>query len=91
MKTFEQLQQDLREAKDSFLQVDGVGKDKWIVDRVFPGVSLSGGQIAGPFKKKDQALKKAKQIARATGEKVEIHPAPATGRGGPEVLRKRKS
>ncbi len=75
---------------DSFLSVDGVGKDKWIVDRIFPSRPRSGGQVGSPFKKKSQALKKAKQIARATGEEVKIHPAPATGKGGPEVLRKKR-
>ena len=95
MKTFEQFQQDLREAAvnepttDSWLVVDNIGKDKWIIDRWTPSNPRTGGMVGSPFKKKGQALKAAKKLARLTGEEVKI------GRtrtfGGPEVLRKRKS
>jgi len=73
---------------DSWLVVDGIAKDKWIVDRFVPNRPRSGGMVGSPFKKKSQALKKAKEIARATGEEVKIGRAPALG--GPEVLRKKR-
>ncbi len=95
MKTFEQFREYLREAaaneptSDSWLVVDNTGKDKWIIDRWVPSNLRSGGMVGTPFKKKGQALKAAKKLARLTGEEVKI------GRtrtfGGPEVLRKRKS
>ena len=76
---------------NSHLVVDNIGKDKWIVDRVVPSNprDRSGGMQGSPYKKKSQALKAAKTIARGTGEEIKISPARTFG--GPEVLRKRKS
>ena len=96
MKTFEQFREYLREAvaneptSDSWLVVDNTGKDKWIIDRWVPSNLRSGGTVGTPFKKKGQALKAAKKIARTTGEDVKIGRAWPKG-GGPEVLRKKKS
>ncbi|MEK0339003.1 MAG: hypothetical protein QQN46_02090 [Nitrosopumilus sp.] len=77
---------------DSFLKVYGVSNDEWIVDRFVKGNPRhrSGGRQGVPYKKKGQALKAAKKIARTTGEEVKIGRAWPKG-GGPEVLRKKKS
>ena len=97
MKSFKQFQADLREAAEptpgpgvSRLVVDNIGKDKWIVDRFVAGNprALSGGMQGSPYKKKGQAVKAAKKIARTTGEEIKIG-KPRTF-GGPEVLRKKK-
>ncbi len=98
MKTFEQFQEDLREATGtgpgpgvSHLVVDNIGKDKWIVDRWVKGDPRArfGGMQGSPYKKKGQALTAARKIARTTGEDIKMNPARTFG--GPEVLRKKKS
>lgn len=102
MKSFEQFQQDLREAREtaelkpgpgvSHLVVDGIGIDKWIVDRFVPSDARApfGGMQGSPHKKKRQALKAAKKIARTTGEEIKIGRKAPTGPTGPETLRARK-
>ena len=54
---------------DSWIEVDGLASDVWVVDRVFPRKDEAD-RLAGPFKKKGQALKAARQIVRQTGEKL---------------------
>ena len=54
---------------DSWIEVDGLASDVWVVDRVFPRKDEAD-RLAGPFKKKRQALKKAREIVRETGEKL---------------------
>lgn len=93
MKSFEQFQRDLREAAneptaDSWLVVDNIGKDKWIIDRWLPSPSRGGGMVGSPYKKKGQAVKAAKKLAKLTGEEVKISKARTFG--GPEVLRKKR-
>ncbi len=54
---------------DSFVEVDGLASDVWVVDRVFPRKDEAD-RLAGPFKKQRQALKAARLIVRETGEKL---------------------
>ncbi len=58
---------------DSFVEVDGLASDVWVVDRVFPRKDEAD-RIAGPFKKQRQALKAARAIVRETGEKLKLDP-----------------
>ncbi len=57
---------------DSFIEVDGLAKDVWVVDRVFNKDEAD--RIGKPFKKKGQAVRKAREIARETGEKLMLDP-----------------
>ena len=54
---------------DSFVEVDGLARDVWVVDRVFPSKDEAD-RIAGPFKKQRPAIKVARDIVRQTGEKL---------------------
>ena len=54
---------------DSWIEVDGLASDVWVVDRVFTRKDEAD-RLAGPFKKKRQDLKKAREIVRETGEKL---------------------
>ncbi len=56
---------------DSFIEVDGLARDVWVVDRVFPSKDEAD-RIAGPFKKKRPAIKAARDIVRETGEKLKF-------------------
>ena len=58
---------------DSWIEVDGLASDVWVVDRVFPRKDEAD-RLAGPFRKKRQALKKAREIVRETGEKLFLDP-----------------
>ena len=58
---------------DSFVEVDGLAPDVWVVDRVFPRKDEAD-RIAGPFKKQRQAMKAAREIVRGTGEKLMLDP-----------------
>lgn len=60
---------------NSWIEVDGLSKtgDFWVVDRVFPRLDEAD-RLAGPFRKKRQAIKKAKEIVRETGEKLFFDP-----------------
>jgi len=58
---------------DSFVEVDGLASDVWVVDRVFPRKDEAD-RIAGPFRKKRHALRKAREIVRETGEKLMLDP-----------------
>ncbi len=71
---------------DSWIEVDGLSKlgDVWVVDRVFPRKDEAD-RIAGPFIKKRQAVKKARDIVRETGEKLFFDP---DGPDGPLPARK---
>lgn len=64
---------------DSFVEVDGLARDVWVVDRVFPSKDEAD-RIAGPFKKQRPAIKAARQIVRQTGEKLKFD---ADGPDGP--------
>ncbi len=55
--------------QDSWIEVDGLAHDVWVVDRVFPRKDEAD-RLAGPFKKKRHALRKARDIVRETGEKL---------------------
>ncbi len=58
---------------DSWVEVDGLASDAWVVDRVFPRKDEAD-RLAGPFKKKRHALRKAREIVRETGEKLFLDP-----------------
>lgn len=58
---------------NSFVEVDGLAKDVWVVDRVFPRQD-NADRIGGPFRKKRQAISKARDIVRDTGEKLMLDP-----------------
>ena len=58
---------------DSWIEVDGLASDVWVVDRVFPRKDEAD-RLAGPFRKKRQALKAARQIVSQTGEKLFLDP-----------------
>jgi len=58
---------------DSFVEVDGLARDVWVVDRVFPSKDEAD-RIAGPFKKQRPAIKAARDIVRKTGEKLKFDP-----------------
>ena len=53
---------------DSWVEVDGLAKDVWVVDRVFNKDEAD--RIAGPFRKQRQAMSKAREITKQTGEKL---------------------
>lgn len=54
---------------DSWVEVDGLAKDVWVVDRVFPSKDEAD-RIAGTFRKKGQAIRKAREVVGQTGEKL---------------------
>ncbi len=54
---------------ESYIEVDGLAKDVWVVDRVFPSKDEAD-RIAGPFPKQGRAIKAARAITRKTGEKL---------------------
>ena len=56
---------------ESFIEVDGLAPDVWVVDRVFPSKDEAD-RISGPHKKKRQALKVARQVVQKTGEKLKL-------------------